>query len=200
MIWIWPFFTIINNNLSNYLQKIVIEVRKGFNGKIIYAAGSWENINWQNFNFIGVNLYKDKENSLMYDQIAKDFGEKELPVIITEFGCSTFTGASLAGGGGWTIIDYKKDPPKLKRNIARNEKEQSELLVDSIKLFNTNGLYGCFIFDFIETQQLFSEIPMYDLDKASYGIVKAIAKNGTITWEKKESFAKVSDLYKTLTI
>ena len=74
------------------------------------------------------------------------------------------------------------------------------MLVDSINLFNKHGLYGCLVFDFIETQQLFSENPMYDLDKASYGIVKAMETNGTIIWEKKEAFVKVSELYKALTI
>lgn len=199
MIWIWPFLSIINRKLSHFLNGMANDIRKRFKGQIIYGSGSWENINWDGFDYIGVNLYRDKENLHMYKSLVRELGSNRKPAIVTEFGCCTFNGASLVGGGGWTIIDYKSKPPKLKRNIERNEAEQAKLLVDSIRLFNESNIYGCFVFDFIETQQLFSENPLYDLDKASYGIVKAIEKNGSIIWEKKEAFSKVSEEYNSLT-
>lgn len=199
MIWIWPFLPLINKQLSSFLNQIVQEVRHNFPGKVIYGCGSWEEIDWSLFDYIGINLYRDKENERNYTELVKNLGQQAKPVIITEFGCCTFDGASRMGGGGWMIVDYKKDPPQLKKIIARNEAEQSQLLCESIQLFHKNNIYGAFVFDFIETQQLYSPEPKYDLDRASYGIVKAVrADNGAIKWEPKQAFTDVARLYRDL--
>lgn len=196
MIWVWPFFPLINKKLSSFLNQIAGMLRTNFDGKLTYGSGSWETIDWTLFDFMGINLYRDKENHLSYGKLIQDLEKGSKPVIITEFGCSSFEGASMLGGGGWTIVDYKKDPPRLKRFVERNETEQANLLCDLIDLYQSHDLYGCYIFDFMEAQQLFSLDPVYDLDRASYGIVKAMrGENGSISWEKKIAFDRVAELY-----
>jgi hypothetical protein len=199
MLWVWPFFSIVNRNLAKHLDVVVKSVRNHFSGKLIYSAGSWEAIDWTHFEYIGINLYRDRENYHDYVDIIKKLTSQSKPVVITEFGCSTFKGAGILGGGGWTIVDYKKQPPQLKKTVDRDEKEQAALLPELIELYNRHHIYGCYIFDFIEMQQLYSPEPRFDLDRASYGIVKAFMDdNGSIQWQKKLAYTQVAQAYKRI--
>jgi hypothetical protein len=199
MIWIWPLFSLINHKLAEHLNLVVKHARNHFSGKLIYSSGSWETIDWTNFDYIGINLYRDRENYHNYVDIIKNLTNQPKPVIITEFGCSTFKGASFLGGGGWTIVDYKKQPPQLKKIVDRDEKEQADLLCELIEIYNRQDIYGCYVFDFIEIQQLYSSEPRFDLDRASYGIVKAFMDDqGSIQWQKKLAYTQVAEAYKRI--
>ena len=59
---------------------------------------------------------------------------------------------------------------------------------------------GAFVFTFVSPALTYNEDPKYDLDMASYSLVKSfVDKHGTIypdmSWEPKESFKAVADYF-----
>ena len=41
-------------------------MRRSFHGSITYAPGGWEVVDWQLFDLVSVNLYRDADNALAY--------------------------------------------------------------------------------------------------------------------------------------
>jgi hypothetical protein len=48
--------------LSGYLATLATQARKRFGGKITYAAGPWEEIDWTPFDIVSVDGYRDAAN------------------------------------------------------------------------------------------------------------------------------------------
>jgi hypothetical protein len=55
------------------------------------------------------------------------------PLAITEFGTCAYLGAPEAGGMGWDIVDYAKDPPEIKGDLVRGERVQAAYLTDLLE-------------------------------------------------------------------
>ncbi len=82
-----------NKELNNFLVKAVSEARQNFKGKITYASGQWETVDWDKFDIIAVNYYKNRFNSLKYRRTVRKLAQKKKKFAITEFGCCSFKGA-----------------------------------------------------------------------------------------------------------
>lgn len=111
---------------------------------------------------------------------------------------STFIGAEELGLLGWTIIDYYKEPPRIKGEYKRSEEVQADLLCELIDIYTQENIYGAYVYEFIAPQNSYSEDPLFDLDMASYGIVKVIqdsSKSNRIIWERKKAFEAVADKF-----
>ena len=122
------------------------------------------------------------------------------PVIIGEFGCCTYQGAGDAGGWGWAIADLSANPPQLKGNYVRDEGLQARELTDQLAILEDVGVDGAFVFTFVSPTLTYNEDPTYDLDMASYSLVKSYAGKHGVTypdmpWEPKESFKAVADYF-----
>lgn len=198
LMWAWPLLPLINSRLNKHLKEVIGIARAHFNGAITYGAGSWENIAWDGFDFLGINLYRDKENEKTYLTDLRKLHGHGKQIIITEFGCCTFKGAERMGGGGWTVIDYKVVPPRLKKEYQRDEQIQADLLSQLIDIYNEENIYGAYVFDFMGSQQPYSENPIQDLDMASYGIVKVMPDSinaNRIAWERKIAFDAVANKF-----
>jgi len=103
-------------NFLNFLSELVKIARKNFNGKISYSSGWWEPVDWDIFDLIGIGIYLGSENWFTYEKILSQLKEKfKKPVIVTEFGASTFKYASMYGGGAWSIFE--------KFEVERSEEE-----------------------------------------------------------------------------
>ncbi|MBB5893731.1 hypothetical protein [Kutzneria kofuensis] len=158
--------------ITAFLTTTVAEVRERFGGKITYAAGPWEEIDWTPFDIVSVDAYRDKDNAATYrDQLAS-LSRHGKPVVATEFGCCTYVGASERGGTGWMIVDDKADPPRLDGDYVRDEQEQVRYLRDLLPIFEELGLDGAFWFTFASYNAPHVADPRYDLDMAGYGVVK----------------------------
>jgi hypothetical protein len=195
----WPFLPLINSRLNRHLQDVVDTARDHFGGSVTYGAGTWESVDWDRFDVVGVNLYRDRWNEKTYLRDLRKLFEHGKPVVITEFGCCTFEGAERKGGGGWTIVDFDREPPVVKPGYRRSEPAQAEHVGELLDLFASEGVHGAYVFDFMAPSFTHHAEPASDLDMASYGVVKVLPHqpgDSSLRWERKEAFEAVARRYR----
>jgi len=93
---------------------------------------------------------------------------------VTEFGCCTYAGAAADGGMGWDVVDYDKDPPQIRGHLIRSEPAQARYLIERLDDFESMGLYAAMVYDFVTPDAPHRRDPRYDLDLASYSIVRTL--------------------------
>lgn len=183
------------------LRDNVRAARQKFGGSVTYAAGPWETVDWELFDLVSVDAYRDAGNAAGYrDELraCRRFGK---PVAITEFGCCTYRGAAGRGGMGWMIVDEKSDPPVIPGTYDRDEEEQVRYLHDMLAVYEAEDIDSAFWFTFagFETPRDHTD-PHRDLDLASYGVV-AVLDHGRGTtypdmaWEPKQVFGALAAAY-----
>jgi len=180
-------------SFNKFLKDAVSLVKKEFSGKVTYASAMWEKVDWADFDFTSMNLYKASFNKSFFNQTLKKLLSVGKPVIITEFGCCSYNGAENKGPTGYSVLDSTKTPPLFKEVCIRNEKVQADYIVDLLQTFNKEQVAGSFIFDFYAQKLLYSDNPVNDYDMASFSITKSLGDN---KWEPKESFYKIADYYR----
>jgi hypothetical protein len=173
-------------------QKLVAAARGVFGGRITYAAGMWEDVNWELFDIVSVDAYRDAANSATFrDDLQARFTWGK-PVAITEFGCCAYRGAAERGGSGWMIVDRSITPPAIKGTFERDEEEQVEYLLELVEEFERIELAAAFWFSFAGFElQHRPDDPQHDLDLSSYGLV-AVHDDGRLT--PKRVFGKLAEL------
>jgi hypothetical protein len=189
-----------NKPLNAFLAGANEAVRQVFRGKVTYASAPLEAVDWSLFDFVCVDTYREARIKDTYADLIKRYLVHNKPLIIGEFGCCTYQGAEDAGGWGWAIADYNTNPPQLKGNYVRDESLQARELTDLLGIYEDVGVDGAFVFTFVSPIATYNEDAKYDLDMASYSLVKSYAnKHGTtypdMTWEPKESFKAVADYF-----
>ncbi|HWD79310.1 MAG TPA: hypothetical protein VG497_10510 [Kribbella sp.] len=172
--------------------ELAAAARKVFGGRITYAAGMWEDVNWDLFDIVAVDAYRDAQNAATFGDDLASRSKWGKPVVATEFGCCTYRGAAERGGLGWAIVDMKSDPPALDGTYERREEEQVEYLVDLVEEFERINLAAAFWFSFagFELPHRPGD-PRHDLDLAAYGLV-AVDDEGN--WRPKQVFGKLAEL------
>jgi hypothetical protein len=167
-----------------------------------YSSGTWENVDWNLFDFVGIDYYRDEHNKPSYREKLRAYFKYGKPVVILEYGCCTYKGADDKGGYGWAIVDRNKTPNELKGDYLRDEGVQVNYLTELLDIFAEENVYGAFWFTFVMPSYPYNENQIYDLDTASYSVVKSfIDKNGTtyndMPWEPKASFTALARYYET---
>jgi len=204
-----------NKPLNDYLSRVVASVRQVYQGPLTYASLPFEDVDWEPFDVIGVDHYRATRINDRYADMLKPLLAHGKPVAIMEFGCCTYQGAEDAGGQAFNIVDIKtlvmhQIPllgrfvrPRLKGQYVRDEALQAREVVESLKVFDSVGVDGAFVFTFVFPQNPHSTDPLHDLDMASYSIVKSYddGRHGVtypdMTWEPKESFEAVAEYYRS---
>ncbi|QUQ71131.1 hypothetical protein [Kutzneria sp. CA-103260] len=185
-------FATAPEKIKAFLAQAAAAVRERFGGKITYASGLWEDIDWTPFDIVSVDGYRDKENAATFrDQLATrtKWGK---PLAITEFGCCTYAGAGDRGGAGWAIVDDKADPPRLNGDYVRDEQEQVRYLRDHLAIFEEVGVDTALWFTFASYNAPYNPDPRYDLDMAAYGVMR-VTEEGLVP---KEVFAALAEAYR----
>lgn len=177
---------------NKFLSEACLAVKKHFSGRVTYACGMWETVDWKPFDIVSINLYKASFNKSFFERIIKKMKSEGKPLAITEFGCCTYIGADKKGPTGYTVLDTTTEPPTFKEKCERNEKTQADYIEDLLQTFNREKVDATFVFDFYMQKLLYNENPSLDYDKASFGLTKSTGQN---RWEPKMSFATVSKLY-----
>lgn len=190
-----------NKRLNLQLHRLVKEIRRYFNGDITYSAGSWEEVDWEPFDFVGANYYRDASNTANYEKGLHKLFRHNKPVVITEFGCCCYQGAAEKGGGGFFIINWREKPPQIKGKRLRSEDVQGDYISELLKLYDRAGVHACFVFTYMEPTNLYSCNLKYDLDMASYGVVQAYPKDTDFSLEdipivRKQAYFIISELYR----
>lgn len=118
----------LNNKLKGYLNRLISEVKKNFKGDITYAAGSWEDVDWQQpeISIVGPNYYVYSTpfgRRWAFYRLAnyKKYGK---PIWASEFGCKSYLGAS------------KQEPYK---GQAYSQEEQASSIFESVDFFEEAG-------------------------------------------------------------
>jgi len=162
------------NKMNAFLDMAVQHIRSVFKGKVTYASGTWEKVDWTFFDIVSVNHYRSSFNQSNYVKTLRSYHTYGKPVAVTEFGCCTYVGADKAGGGGWRIIEEKNGQQKIKGNYKRCESTQAIYIIDLLKIFEQENIYASFVFTFINPVFEYNPDSVYDFDMASYGIVKPV--------------------------
>lgn len=186
--------TAVQARLSEYLTAVASDARRDFGGKVTYAAGPWEDLDWSAFDIVSVDGYRDASNHDAFPFIVKRQFRHGKPVAITEFGCCTYAGAGDRGGMGWAIIDRDADPVQLDGDYIRDEDEQVRYLTELYGIFEAAGVDTAFWFTFAGYQLVHRDDPRADLDMASYGLIALLDTDG-VTWRPKKAFGALADRY-----
>ena len=196
-VWFWPFLPIVNMRLNRMLAEAARVARARFGGPITYSAGSWEKVDWTPFDLVGVNLYRDAENRETYTEDLRRLVATGKPVVITEFGCCTFKGAEERGGAGWLAVDYSREPPELQPGLVRSEETQARHIVEMLDLYAAEGVHGAYVYEFLASGNAYASEQRFDLDTASYGIVRPEREEGrtSIAWRPKQAFVAIAARY-----
>jgi hypothetical protein len=188
--------------LSRFTAKAAAVGRSVFRGKLTYAGAQDDDVDWGLFDLVGIDYYSYFRSRAEYVRDLDRFRRFGKPVAIMEFGCCTFEGAPEAGGMGWDVVDYTKEPPEIKGGPVRSEHTQAAYLTDVQSVFESMGLYSAMAFTFVTPDAPhLPHDPRHDLDMASYGIVKPIKDRPDDPasgwhWEPKESFRALARQYR----
>jgi len=174
--------------------------RSVFGGPLTYAAADDEDVDWDLFDIVGLDYYGYHQSRADYVRDLRRHQRPGKPLAIMEFGSCTFDGAPEQGGMGWNVVDYTKQPPEIKGNLVRSERTQASYLTTVLDAFESMGLYSALAFTFISPDAEHRAEPRYDLDMASYALVKPIKERpGDPTsdwhWEPKQAFHALARAY-----
>ncbi|MEV6492275.1 hypothetical protein AB0M20_27180 [Actinoplanes sp. NPDC051633] len=179
---------IMQRRLTAFTARAARVGRSVFRGRLTYGAAHDEQVDWSLFDMVGVNYYGDRPRRDLAPVMR--LGK---PVAVTEFGCCTYEGAAADGGMGWDVVDYTKEPPEIRGNLVRSEETQARYLTDRLGDFASMNLAAALVYDFVSPDAPYRRNPRYDMDLASYSIVRTIWADGTDPangwhWEPKRAF------------
>lgn len=179
--------------LDGFFTGALAAVRKKFHGRVSYASGTWETLDWTPFDIVGIDGYRDAQNAATYRQQLRTYLATGKPVAVTEFGCCTYRGAADRGGMGWAIVDRNQTPARLDGPYERSEDEQVDYLRELLEIFADEQVDAAFWFTFAGYELPHRADPLFDLDMASYGVVKlhdpdADPPGTGLGWEPKKVF------------
>lgn len=188
-----------NKKLNSFLVKAVSKARQNFKGEITYASGQWEKINRDIFDIAAVNYYRNGFNAWKYRRTVRKFVQKEKKFTITEFGCCSYKGAEQKGAWGYSLIDWTKSRPQLKKLLERDESVQSNYLIDLLNIYLKENVYAAFVYTFVARRAKYDVNPEYDLDMANFGLIKVLPSDNdskfSYAWERKKAFYELSKYY-----
>ena len=194
----------MQRRLARFTAKAAKVGRSVFHGRLSYAAAQdeeFEPVDWHLFDVIGIDYYSYFPQHADYVRELRRYLRWGKPLAITEFGTCAYVGAPEAGGMGWNIVDYTKEPNEIKGHVVRSERTQAAYLGDLLDVFESMGLYAAMAFEFVTPDAPHRpDSPRHDLDLASYAITKPIKDRPDDPasgwhWEPKEAFHAVARRY-----
>jgi hypothetical protein len=165
-------------------------VREEFHGPVSYASLPFERVDWDVFDIIGVNHYFWEPVKDRYVQTLEPLLGSGKPVVITEFGFQTHTGADQTGPAapaniGPVTFALHMLPlagrlvrPRVKTIHERNEELQVASLLRQLQLLDSAGVDGAFVYTFTAPLWPHGDNPEHDLDTDSYSLVKPLPAGG----------------------
>jgi hypothetical protein len=188
----------INRKVNRLLTRTLAAARENFEGPITYASASWEDVDWSGFDLAGVNLYRTRNNSAVFeDRLRARVQEAGKPVVITEFGCGSFVGGAQRGPGSFKIVNWFGLRPRIRKGNVRSERVQAAYVGDMIELWDRHQIHGCFVYTFALREYPHFADPLRDLDMASFSVVKVDPEDVT-RWEPKQAFDEVARRYASM--
>ena len=189
-----------NQPLNEFLTQAVAEIRRYFHGPLTYASIPLEKVDWSLFDYIGLDHYREARNRNTYGETLLRYREVGKPLVVTELGCCAYKGAEDQGGRGWMVVDGNANPPRLNTDLVRDESVQASEITDMLRIVDSAGAEGAFVYTFTAPTHPYNADPKYDLDMANYSLVKNyVDRMGTtyhhLPWDPKEAFGAVAAYY-----
>ena len=191
--------------LNKALRSFVEVIRSQFGGQITYSAGSWEVVDWEIFDIVGIDYYRRGETAKKYVSCL-DRHRIGKPLAVLEVGCCAYEGAAERGDGGFVLL--KSTAPDgtgiFENDIVptRSEKEQAHYVGTQLDLLNNAGVDAAFIYVFS-----FPCMPAgkgaRDMDMISFSLVKTFPEKDPRSkdmppWAPKESFHRVAEVFSSM--
>jgi hypothetical protein len=183
---------VMQRRLTGFIGRAAAVGRSVFQGPLTYGAAYDEQVDWSLFDLVSANYYgADPRRDLApHRRLGK-------PVAVTEFGCCTYAGAAADGGMGWNVVDYTKDPPEIPAGLVRSEREQARYLTQRLADFEAMGLYAALVYEFVTPDAPHRSDPRFDLDMASYSIVRTVGEGPDWVWEPKLAYRALARTWAT---
>ncbi|KAL2813372.1 hypothetical protein BJX63DRAFT_443042 [Aspergillus granulosus] len=188
--------------LNRVLQTFVEVIRTQFGGRVTYSAGSWEVVNWDIFDTVGIDYYRRGETAEKYVSGLDRYRlRKHLAVL--EVGCCAYEGAAARGDGGFILLKGTNPDGTgiFENNIVptRSEKEQADYVETQLGLLKKAGVDAAFIYVF-SFPCMPSGQGARDLDMMCFSLVKAFPEKDPRSktmppWEPKESFHRAAKVF-----
>lgn len=96
----------VSARLNTFLATAVDGVHKRFGGKVTYSATPYEHVDWTPFDIVSLDLHRSKEIASGYQAAVRALVAQGKPFANTEFGCTTYRGASDHGARGSEILEF----------------------------------------------------------------------------------------------
>jgi len=199
--------------LRAFLARATRDVRRVFGGPLTYAALPFEPVDWDLFDIVGIDHYREAGTEARYRDKLQPLLARGKPVVVTELGMRTYEGADRDGNLGTGITDPATSAlhlvplvgrfvrPRISGRHVRDEAFQARRIVEDLTILDAAGVDGAFVCTFAEPLSTHDPDPRYDLDMGALSLVKTYAHgHGStypdLTWEPKESFHAVADFYR----
>ncbi len=195
-----------NAKLNGFLAQASARARAVFPGPLTYASVPLETVDWDPFDLVGVDLYRDSRIRGQFGTVLGRYLAHDRPLAITEFGCCTYQGAADAGGNGFAIVDTSSGrdgmPSRLNDHYLRDEDEQARELTEDLEIFDQAGVDATFVMTFVAPLNPTSDDPIHDLDMASYALVKSYggrlgalgARHPDVPWDRERMGTTYPDM------
>ncbi|GAB7109880.1 hypothetical protein JCM4814A_81950 [Streptomyces phaeofaciens JCM 4814] len=194
----------MQRRLARFTARAAAVGRSVFHGRLSYAAAqdeAFEPVDWRLFDVVGIDYYAAFRRPSDHVRELRRHLRWGKPLAITEFGTCAYVGAPEAGGMGWDVVDYSKEPYEIKGDLVRSERTQAAYLVDLLEVLESMGLYAAMAFEFVTPDAPHRpDDPRYDLDLGSYALTKSLKDRpddpaSNWHWEPKEAFHAVARHY-----
>ncbi|WP_353946853.1 hypothetical protein ABII15_38005 [Streptomyces sp. HUAS MG91] len=169
----WASLGPVPERLNDFLARAATTVRAHFGGRITYASGAWEPVDWAPFDLVGIDAYRSAQNAADFRAHLRESLSHGKPVAVTEYGTCAYRGAGERGGMAW-------QPPQ---DAVPDEDEQVRYLDELLDLFEEEGMDTALWFSFANFDK------PRDRDIASYGVVRMLDDT---RWEPKKVFHAMS--------
>ncbi|MFJ9415457.1 hypothetical protein ACIRPT_14980 [Streptomyces sp. NPDC101227] len=179
----WMALGPVQERLNAFLAEVAEVVRGRFGGRVTYASGPWEAIDWRPFDVVGVDAYRAAYNAGTFRDELRGHLAHGKPVAVTEYGTCAYRGAGELGGLAW-------QPPQ---GAVPDEGEQVRYLTELLDIFEEEGVDTALWFTFAA----FGKVadgggPSPQEDLKSYGVVRMV---GPERWEPREVFHTMAERY-----
>ena len=172
----WMSLGPVLDHVNALLAEAAATVRDRFGGRVTYASGPWESVDWTPFDLVSVDAYRTAQNAATFRAHLRDFFAHGKPVAITEYGTCAYQGAGDLGGMAW------RPPP----GAVPDEDEQVRYLDELLDVFEGAGVDTALWLAFANYDK------PGDRDIASYGVVRMLDETN---WEPKKVFHAMAARY-----
>ncbi|MEU3527799.1 hypothetical protein AB0E62_28665 [Streptomyces sp. NPDC038707] len=97
----WTSLGPVPERLNIFLAQAATTVRAHFGGRITYASGPWEPVDWGPFDLVGFDAYRTARNADTFRIHLREALSHGKPVAVTEYGTCAYRGAGDLGGMAW---------------------------------------------------------------------------------------------------